>query len=99
MTFSKLLFGTIVAFSVVVMVIPRARAVSIYYPGSESCGFWTSAAQDNVASRLIPLSQVDQYLGRSFCFHKTHVFDLASIIPCRRGHLLATAWSGRHRAG
>src|SRR3984893_2296780 len=38
-------------------------------------------------------------LVRSFCFHKTHVFDLASRIPCRRGRLLATAWSGRHRAG
>src|ERR1700730_14983583 len=31
-------------------------------------------------------------LARSFFFHKTHVFDLASIIPCRKGHLLATAW-------
>jgi MFS family permease len=38
-------------------------------------------------------------LDRNFYFNETHAVDPASIIPCRRGRLLATAWSGRHRAG
>ena len=38
-------------------------------------------------------------LGRSFYFEKTQVIDPAGIISAGRGVLLATAWSGRRRAG
>ncbi len=48
---AKLLIATAVAFSVAVMVIPSAHAVSIYNPGTESCGSWT-AAQDSVTKGL-----------------------------------------------
>ena len=51
MKLSKLLIAAAAAFSGAVMVIPSAHAISIYNPGTESCGSWT-AAQDSVPRGL-----------------------------------------------